>query len=590
MTTSSFTSSSFPPVKPNQIKPCVAKNNGQGCSRGFFREKCPKCTNGSLTCQMCQLQRKKNPNASSSSLLLNTTANIPITTTVIAVQEHQQLSSSSSSVSSISSTSETTATFPIVPSVLSQAHQSSPPGVTVKTVSISYQLPLPTGHPQRSLVSDTPTTPVVPSKDIKLSIITLPSSLSSSSSPPISPTTERAVAALNTAVTSSSPSSPQVLTISTVGLDTRIHPHVSKSYPSSPLYGSGNPLFGLPSASISSSCIFCFNGRQACDDCFGLGYVQRICQDCLRDHHQGRNQNSQSNLLQRRGSSGGDPQHVRHKSLPSVPTGGMNAAWSQIGTKIKKQLFPQQQQPQQQQHQQQQHDRRSSLSESAVDQMNLSSSSSYNNPIMSSPLTSPTSSSARARIFQGLRRTQSSRNPSNGSSSSASELSSSSMTSGGSLSQTSSSTLGDGGGRGLGRIWNLRRQPPPLRSKSMVSLGMTAPMLGPLHEEEIPIHDDDEDDGEGDATTEASTVAIGISGNRLRDQDTNQDAYKKSFRAAVLRALKRPLFHINNREPLSNNSNSEHEGTSRPQRTPHRRHWSLASLSVVSLPSTVHAA
>ncbi|KAF9319179.1 hypothetical protein BG003_009756 [Podila horticola] len=39
------------------------------------------------------------------------------------------------------------------------------------------------------------------------------------------------------------------------------------------------------SSSSSSSCIFCHNGRKACDDCFGLGYVQRICLDCIKDKH-----------------------------------------------------------------------------------------------------------------------------------------------------------------------------------------------------------------------------------------------------------------------------------------------------------------
>ncbi|KAG0030989.1 hypothetical protein BGZ81_001942 [Podila clonocystis] len=39
------------------------------------------------------------------------------------------------------------------------------------------------------------------------------------------------------------------------------------------------------SYSSSSSCIFCHSGRKACDDCFGLGYVQRICLDCIKDKH-----------------------------------------------------------------------------------------------------------------------------------------------------------------------------------------------------------------------------------------------------------------------------------------------------------------
>ncbi|KAI8602535.1 hypothetical protein EDD21DRAFT_371584 [Dissophora ornata] len=39
---------------------------------------------------------------------------------------------------------------------------------------------------------------------------------------------------------------------------------------------------GSPS---SASCIFCFDGRKECDDCYGLGFVQRICQDCIKEHY-----------------------------------------------------------------------------------------------------------------------------------------------------------------------------------------------------------------------------------------------------------------------------------------------------------------
>ncbi|KAG0044506.1 hypothetical protein BGZ83_010271 [Gryganskiella cystojenkinii] len=35
----------------------------------------------------------------------------------------------------------------------------------------------------------------------------------------------------------------------------------------------------------STTCIFCFDGHKECDDCFGIGYVQRICQDCVKAHY-----------------------------------------------------------------------------------------------------------------------------------------------------------------------------------------------------------------------------------------------------------------------------------------------------------------
>ncbi|KAG0307981.1 hypothetical protein BGZ98_009280 [Dissophora globulifera] len=111
-----------------------------------------------------------------------------------------------------------------------------PPTVT-RASSITYQLPLPSGHrPQRSL-------PV-----------------SISTPPPSSPP---------------SPLAPTTLT-----------KHIS-----------------LP-------CIFCFHGRKACTECFGLGYVQRVCQECLRVQHRLNNN--------------------RKASLP--------ISLNQLGTKVKEQL------------------------------------------------------------------------------------------------------------------------------------------------------------------------------------------------------------------------------------------------------------
>ncbi|KAF9101770.1 hypothetical protein BGX29_005273 [Mortierella sp. GBA35] len=40
----------------------------------------------------------------------------------------------------------------------------------------------------------------------------------------------------------------------------------------------GNPLEG-------ASCIFCHDGRKECDDCYGAGFVQRICRDCIKEHY-----------------------------------------------------------------------------------------------------------------------------------------------------------------------------------------------------------------------------------------------------------------------------------------------------------------
>ncbi|KAG9062464.1 hypothetical protein KI688_005379 [Linnemannia hyalina] len=116
---------------------------------------------------------------------------------------------------------------------LPQILSPSPRPTKIKTFSISYQLPLPSGHPQKSLVSSSPVSPI-PAKDISLSMIT--------------------------------------------------------DYP-------------YPSYT-----------RKACEECFGLGYVQRICQECLRDRHRQQSR-----------------RRMKHTSLPN--------AWNQFGTKIKEQLF-----------------------------------------------------------------------------------------------------------------------------------------------------------------------------------------------------------------------------------------------------------
>ncbi|KAF9435851.1 hypothetical protein BGZ76_005374 [Entomortierella beljakovae] len=35
----------------------------------------------------------------------------------------------------------------------------------------------------------------------------------------------------------------------------------------------------------SSTCIYCSNGVKECDDCFGLGHIQRICRPCVNEHY-----------------------------------------------------------------------------------------------------------------------------------------------------------------------------------------------------------------------------------------------------------------------------------------------------------------
>ncbi|KAF9934322.1 hypothetical protein FBU30_002461 [Linnemannia zychae] len=51
----------------------------------------------------------------------------------------------------------------------------------------------------------------------------------------------------------------------------------------------GSVLCGMCPSSSSSSpspiCIFCIDGRMECDDCYGTGFVQRICRDCIKEHY-----------------------------------------------------------------------------------------------------------------------------------------------------------------------------------------------------------------------------------------------------------------------------------------------------------------
>ncbi|KAG9320998.1 hypothetical protein KVV02_003976 [Mortierella alpina] len=152
---------------------CV--NGNPACVRGFIRDRCRKCTLGSISCDMCQ---------SSPSLLL------PSSQCHAPTRKHklQRLGSSSKAV--------------------------------------SFQDPSPSlSHSRLSINTSSPQAP------------SSPLSLSTSS-----PTPTRIPSPTTTTLAFSRPLLPQ-------------------------------------------HCAFCLNGRKVCEDCFGLGYVQRICQDCIRESH-----------------------------------------------------------------------------------------------------------------------------------------------------------------------------------------------------------------------------------------------------------------------------------------------------------------
>ncbi|KAF9941020.1 hypothetical protein BGZ75_004914 [Mortierella antarctica] len=47
----------------------------------------------------------------------------------------------------------------------------------------------------------------------------------------------------------------------------------------------------------SSTCNFCVNGRKECGDCYGIGFMQRICQDCIKEHYRRQRTNRSSTAL-----------------------------------------------------------------------------------------------------------------------------------------------------------------------------------------------------------------------------------------------------------------------------------------------------
>lgn len=239
------------------MSPTVCNSNGgTGCVRGFVREKCGRCHLGSIACEMCHSSRTHNAHHHSGRLSL-----------------HHTLWSSSSSLPAPKSTS---LSMPCSPTALRLPYDAPlvagsdtlavsswntstaqpTAGNCTKVAAISYKEPLPVGHhPNQPHGAASAASTVIPRRP-SLSVKTHSA-------------TQHALA---------KPS--------------------SKSEPSSPIFSS-RPITPI-------SCGFCTGGRKACDECFGLGYVQRVCQSCLRD------------------------QHRRHARKPSLP-----ASIHQLGTKIK---------------------------------------------------------------------------------------------------------------------------------------------------------------------------------------------------------------------------------------------------------------
>ncbi|KAF8940413.1 hypothetical protein EDD21DRAFT_371580 [Dissophora ornata] len=234
-------------------KSCNA-NGGQGCSRGFVRDRCRKCDMGSVACDMCQ-----RPPSTITTTPTSTTTN-PL---YRKSKKIYRLSYTSPSTTGPSSS----LAFP------SRRSLSFEPSATQTSVSATPPLAMPRRLPPPPLSG-------LSSKLPSPTSISFPKS-----SPPSSPT---------------SPST----------------------------------TFATPPPT-PTSCIFCRNGRKACEDCFGLGYVQRVCQDCIRESHRHHN------------SSGGGAGGVRKASLP--------ASWNQVGgwgLRLKEQLITSTQRSSQQQHSQ----------------------------------------------------------------------------------------------------------------------------------------------------------------------------------------------------------------------------------------------
>ncbi|KAF9913075.1 hypothetical protein BX616_010174 [Lobosporangium transversale] len=215
--TTTFTSSSI--AVPT--KPCRANGNPE-CHRGFVRERCRKCTLGSIVCHMCYSAPspsylKPSTSALSPSLL---SSSLALTTRSPCSGQYQDLVPISAPVS--------TASF----------NPSPTPQSACSPTSITFSS--------------------------NIAVSTRINGAAANSSKMASPTGTTVAA------------SPLVL------------PSSSSASPSSFL----------------TPCIYCKNGRKACEECFGLGYVQRICQDCIRESHRRHSNNNHHNIISlRRGRS-----------------------------------------------------------------------------------------------------------------------------------------------------------------------------------------------------------------------------------------------------------------------------------------------
>lgn len=499
-------------------------NGNPGCLRGFVREKCHKCQMGSTACNMCH--------SNLSSLMAQHQHTQPLHSAGISSSSTQHNRISSTSSTSSSSSTSSCSTSSVSPSPESSPRNSlfdtCPPNSTprvapplVKTLSISYQLPLPSGHPQRSLVSNSPTIPS-PSRDFSIAVSTLPIQLHSA-----------------TAFASSSfsqPSSPISPTSPTHALPPSSTSPTSSSFSNSI---NNNPS---PYAQYgpSSPCIFCFNGRKACEECFGLGYVQRICQDCLRNKHRSqRRRNSHS------AHSAGTSSSSSSSTSKSLISPAVSASWVQFSHKLKEQFSFGHHQYHNQQQQQllllpQEAARQDGQGEDTTENEGKNNSNNINKQRRKEKRQQRSKSMISLPLVRTL-----------------------------SLTRAASTTS----------VHRTHVSSP------------SSPTLGPVHEEALL--EEESVDPESVNTLPANTSSQG-SGEGV----PVSPRAKKSFKA-VLSALKVPsLFQANNSENSTGRggggsgrtSTDASASTGARKRQSHRRQWSLPSLASISLPVASTAA
>ncbi|GJJ74521.1 hypothetical protein EMPS_06879 [Entomortierella parvispora] len=299
-------------------KPCTARGH-PSCMRGFVRDRCRKCTLGSNACTMCHnLNYDRTSSSSPSPNIKN-----GISKRLELQQRLQKLSYDAPSLP-ISHFPQPRLSFDV---------ESSSSDSELETFSSSKD-----SSPRNSLLVEEEEEEVK-GKENRIKDTTKGSVALAIPSPTTSSTPD------SHSPTATTPTSPTTLGST------------------SPLLSSctGPPWTSPPSFSKASagpaSCIFCFNGRQVCEDCFGLGYVQRICQDCFKDH---------KNQLQQQQPSFLSPQprrrHVLSLSLPSTPrtlsspssvsptasasatpsssvSNALSLPWSGLGTRLKEQRW-----------------------------------------------------------------------------------------------------------------------------------------------------------------------------------------------------------------------------------------------------------